>query len=91
MLGLTVFADVDPDSGSITASSVAPLISSRTKIISILHLGGWPAEMHALCDLAKSYGISVVEDCAQAHGAFIDGQSVGSFDVSAWSFVRTKS
>ena len=86
-----VFADVDPDSGSITVDTIAPLITSRTKAIVVVHLGGWPADMPAICDLARAHGIAVVEDCAQAHGASINGQSVGSFgDVSAWSFCQDK-
>ena len=86
-----VFADVDPDSGAITATTISSLITSRTKAISVVHLGGWPADMPAICDLAHAHGISVIEDCAQAHGASINGQSVGSFgDVSAWSFCQDK-
>jgi dTDP-4-amino-4,6-dideoxygalactose transaminase len=86
-----VFADVDPDSGAITAATIEPLITPRTKAIAVVHLGGWPADMPAILDLAKSYGIAVVEDCAQAHGARIVGQSVGSFaDVAAWSFCQDK-
>ena len=86
-----VFADVDPNSGSITAATIAPLITARTKAIAVVHLGGWPADMPAICDLARSHGIAVVEDCAQAHGACIEGQSLGSFgDVSAWSFCQDK-
>ena len=86
-----VFADVDKDSGCITSSSIAPLITPRTKAISVVHLGGWPADMPSICDLAESCSIPVVEDCAQAHGASIDGRSVGSFaDVSAWSFCQDK-
>lgn len=86
-----VFADVDVDSGSITASTIEPLINSRTKAIAVVHLGGWPADMPAICDLARSHGIAVIEDCAQAHGARFDGQSVGSFgDVAAWSFCQDK-
>ena len=86
-----VFADVDPDSGCITASTIEPLITPLTKAISVVHLGGWPADMPAICDLARSYGITVIEDCAQAHGARINGQSVGTFgDVAAWSFCQDK-
>ena len=81
-----VFADVDPDSGSITAASIAPLINARTKAISVVHLGGWPADMPAICDLARAHGISVIEDCSQAHGARINGISVGTFgDLAACS------
>ena len=86
-----VFADVDADSGAITAESIAPLITARTKAIAVVHLGGWPADMPAICDLARSHGLAVIEDCAQAHGACINGQSVGSFaDVAAWSFCQDK-
>ena len=86
-----VFADVDPDSGAITAPTIAPLISSRTKAITVVHLGGWSADMPAICDLARAHDIAVIEDCAQSHGALINGQSVGSFgDVSTWSFCQDK-
>ena len=86
-----IFADVDLNSGAITASTIAPLITPRTKAIAVVHLGGWPAEMPAICDLARAHGIAVIEDCAQAHGACINGQSVGSFsDVAAWSFCQDK-
>ena len=86
-----IFADVDINSGAINVDSIAPLITPRTKAIAVVHLGGWPADMPAICDLARAYGIAVVEDCAQAHGARINGQSVGSFgDVAAWSFCQDK-
>ncbi len=86
-----IFADVDRDSGAITAETIAPLITPRTKVITVVHLGGWPADMKEICDLARANGIAVIEDCAQAHGARIHGQSVGSFgDVSAWSFCQDK-
>ena len=86
-----IFADVDPNSGAITAATIAPLITPRTKAISVVHLGGWPADMPAICDLARTHGIAVIEDCAQAHGARIHGQSIGSFgDVAAWSFCQDK-
>ncbi len=86
-----IFADIDSNSGAITAHSIEPLITKKTKLISVVHLGGWPADMLSICDLAKSKNISVVEDCAQAHGAKINGQSVGSFgDIGAWSFCQEK-
>lgn len=82
---------MDQDSGAITAESIAPLITSRTKAISVVHLGGWPADMPAIMDLAQTHGLAVVEDCAQAHGARFNGQSVGSFaDIAAWSFCQDK-
>ena len=86
-----VFADVDPNSGAITPDTIAPLITPRTKAIAVVHLGGWPADMPGICDLARAHGIAVIEDCAQSHGARINDQSVGTFgDVAAWSFCQDK-
>ena len=86
-----IFADIDPDSGAITAETIEPLITPLTKAIAVVHLGGWPADMPAICELARAYDLAVIEDCAQAHGARIGSQGVGTFgDVSAWSFCQDK-
>ena len=90
-----IFADVDIDSGLLTAETIEPKITNNTKAISIVHLAGWPAEMDKICDLAKSYKLHVVEDCSQAHGAYISingcKKYVGTFgDVATWSFCQDK-
>jgi dTDP-4-amino-4,6-dideoxygalactose transaminase len=86
-----VFADVDPDSQNITPESVEPLITAKTKAILCVHLAGWPCDMAGFRALADRHKIAVVEDCAQAHGAHIDGRPVGSFgDANAWSFCQDK-
>ncbi len=90
-----IFADVDINSGNITRETIEPLISPKTKAISVVHIGGWPADMNSICELAKEKGLLVIEDCAQAHGGMIlsNGiyKSVGSFgDVSTWSFCQDK-
>ena len=90
-----IFADVDINSGCITAKNIEPLITKRTRGISVVHLGGWPADMQSICELAKAYDLKVIEDCAQAHGARIlindDWRSVGTFgDVATWSFCQDK-
>ena len=86
-----VFADVDRDSGNITPATIQPVVSERTKAIIPVHLAGWPCDMAGIMELAAARGISVIEDCAQAHGARIDGRSVGSFGhVGAWSFCQDK-
>ena len=92
---IPIFADVDKETGCITSKTIEPLINNKTKAISVVHLGGWPADMISICNLAESYGIPIVEDCAQAHGAKIlynnQFKSVGGFgDVSAWSFCQDK-
>jgi len=92
LVGATpVFADVDPDSGNITAQSIERVFSGRTRAIIPVHLAGWPADMPAVMDLARGRDVKVIEDCAQAHGAEIDGASVGSFgDAAAFSFCQDK-
>ncbi len=86
-----IFADVNIDSGCLTAETIEPLITEKTKAISVVHLGGWPADMESIMDLSKHYNIPVVEDCSQAHGAKIKNKSVGSFGlVSTWSFCQDK-
>lgn len=86
-----IFADVDADSGNITAATIEQLITDRTKAIIVVHLGGWPADMSSIMTLATEHSISVIEDCAQAHGAAHAGKPVGSFgDVAAFSFCQDK-
>ena len=86
-----IFADVDRESQNITANSVEPLITGRTKAIIAVHLAGWPCNMDDLMGLAEDYGLYVIEDCAQAHGARWRGRSVGTIGhIGAWSFCQDK-
>jgi len=85
------FADVDRDSQNISADTVSTLITDRTRAIIAVHLAGWPCDMDALNELACRHGLSVIEDCAQAHGATYKGKPVGSLGhVAAWSFCQDK-
>ena len=92
LVGATpVFAEVDRDSGNITADTIAAVMTPRTKAVIPVHLGGWPADMPAIMALAREHGALVIEDCAQAHGGVIDGLPVGSFgDAAAFSFCQDK-
>ncbi len=86
-----VIADVDRDSQNITAASILPLITKKTKAIVAVHLAGWPCEMDGIVALAHEHGLKVVEDCAQAQGATYKGRPVGSIgDVGAFSFCQDK-
>ncbi|HCA03871.1 MAG TPA: aminotransferase [Halomonas campaniensis] len=86
-----IFADVDRDSQNITAATVAEKITPRTRAIIAVHLAGWPCEMQELMALAEQYGLYVIEDCAQAHGARYQGRSVGGIGhVGCWSFCQDK-
>lgn len=86
-----VFADVDPDSGNITAGSIAAVLTPRTRAVIPVHLAGWPCDMDPIMELAGRHGFKVIEDCAQAHGARYKGRSVGAIGhVGAWSFCQDK-
>jgi len=86
-----VFADVDRNSQNITAQTIEKIITKRTRAIVAVHLAGWPCEMDAIMALAKKHGLAVIEDCAQASGAFYKGRPVGSFgDAAAFSFCQDK-
>lgn len=86
-----VFVDVDRDSQNITADTIAPAITSRTKGILCVHLAGWPCDMDPIMALAKTHNLYVIEDCAQAHGAKYKGRHVGTIGhMGAWSFCQDK-
>ena len=92
LVGATpVFADVDINSGNISAETIAPLITKKTKAIIPVHVGGWPCDMPAIMALAKQHNLMVIEDCAQAHGAAIAGKPVGAWGNAAiFSFCQDK-
>ena len=84
-------ADVDPSSFNVTADSVAARIGPRTRAVFVVHLLGAPCDIRGICALADAYGIPVVEDCAHAFGASIDGRPAGSFGRAAlFSLEATK-
>lgn len=86
-----VFADVDADSGNISAATIDTVLTDKTKAIIPVHLAGWPCDMDAIMALAAERDLWVVEDCAQAHGAKVGDRSVGSIGhVGAWSFCQDK-
>jgi dTDP-4-amino-4,6-dideoxygalactose transaminase len=89
--GIPIMADVDRDSGNITAETIARALTPRTKAILPVHLGGWPCEMDDIMSLAEEKGLKVIEDCAQSHGAMYRGQHTGAKGhVSSWSFCQDK-
>lgn len=88
---LPVVVDVDPVSQNISPEAIRAAITPRTKAIVVVHLAGWPCDMDAIMAIADEYGLKVVEDCAQAHGATYNGRQVGSFGhAAAFSFCQDK-
>jgi dTDP-4-amino-4,6-dideoxygalactose transaminase len=86
-----VFVDVEPGAQTIDVGQVEAKISPRTKAIIPVHLYGQPADLGPLCELARSKGLAIVEDAAQAHGALYRGRTVGAFgDAACFSFYPGK-
>lgn len=82
-----VWADIDLDTRVVTAETIAKCITPRTKIIVVVHLYGLVADMDPIMALAKSRGLFVVEDAAQAPGGRYKGKRVGSIgDFGCFSF-----
>ncbi|RVU81346.1 DegT/DnrJ/EryC1/StrS aminotransferase family protein [Leucothrix sargassi] len=88
---IPVFADVDNNTGNISATTIVPKITDKTKAVICVHLAGWPCDMDEIMALAKQHNLWVIEDCAQAHGAKYKGKPVGSIGhIGAWSFCQDK-
>lgn len=86
-----VLADVDPESYCLDPEALAGLVSSSTRAIIPVHLYGHPADMVPISEFAREHGLALVEDCAQAHGATLNGKKVGTFgDLACFSFYPTK-
>lgn len=86
-----VLADVDEQTLTLDPKSAAAALTPKTRCILPVHLYGQCADMGPILELAKSRGLIIVEDCAQAHGASYRGRPAGSFgDAAAFSFYPTK-
>jgi dTDP-4-amino-4,6-dideoxygalactose transaminase len=86
-----VFVDCDPETYCIDPAKISAAVTSRTKAIMPVHLYGHAADMDAILSVARSNGLKVVEDCAQAHGTHYKGKQVGGIgDASGFSFYPSK-
>ncbi|MDC0654183.1 DegT/DnrJ/EryC1/StrS aminotransferase family protein [Candidatus Marinimicrobia bacterium] len=86
-----IFIDIDRNSQNMDTSLIERAITPNTKAIMAIHIAGWPCEMDIIQEICKKHNLYLIEDCAQAHGAQYNNQSVGSFgDVNAWSFCQDK-
>jgi len=86
-----VFCDVDDISNNIDVSSIEEKINNHTRAIIVVHLYGRPTDMDPILQIASKYGLKVIEDSAQAHGAQYKGRMAGTLaDVACFSFYPGK-
>ncbi|MFZ6017528.1 MAG: DegT/DnrJ/EryC1/StrS family aminotransferase [Nitrospirota bacterium] len=86
-----VFVDIEPDTLNIDVSQIESKITEKIKAILPVHLFGHMADMERILDIAKRYGLKVIEDCAQSFGARLNDKKAGSFgDAGCFSFYPSK-
>ena len=88
---IPVFVDIDPNTYNLDPEKIEAAITPRTKAIIPVHFAGLPADMDRICDIAQRYNLTVIEDCAHAHGAVWKGKKVGSIGLTGcFSFQNSK-
>lgn len=88
---IPVFADITPATFNIDSPKIERKITPKTKAIIPVHLFGHPADMNAIMELAKTYRLKVIEDCAQSFGATYHGKKIGTIgDCGCFSFFPSK-
>jgi dTDP-4-amino-4,6-dideoxygalactose transaminase len=86
-----VFVDCEPDTGNIDVNQIETHLTERTRAISVVHYPGLPVDMQVVNEIAHEHDLFVVEDCALAIGASLDGVACGLLgDVGTFSFYPIK-
>ncbi len=86
-----VFVDIGPESFTMDPELIENAITKDTKAVLPVHLYGHPADMKEITKIAREHNLRVIEDCAQSHGADIEGKRTGTWgDIAAFSFYPTK-
>lgn len=88
---IPVLVEPNIDTYNIAEDLIEERITKKTRAIMVTHLYGQIAQMDVICEIAKKYNLEIIEDCAQAHGATLNGKMVGTFGkIGAFSFYPTK-
>ncbi|MCP4110683.1 MAG: DegT/DnrJ/EryC1/StrS family aminotransferase [Desulfobacteraceae bacterium] len=86
-----VLADIEPEFFTLDPDKLEAMITPKTKAVIPVHLYGQPADLDIIMEIAAKYHLQVIEDCAQAHGAYYKDRRVGSYgDMACYSFYPTK-
>ncbi len=88
---IPVAVDSEPDTWNLDLTLIEALITPKTRAIIPVHIYGHPVDMDALNEIAHRHNLTVIEDCAESHGATVRGQMTGSFgDMACFSFYANK-
>lgn len=88
---IPVLVDIEPDTYNIDPQMIRAAITPNTKAILPVHIFGHPADMESIMSIASDHNLVVIEDCAQAFGATLNGQKIGSFgDAGCFSMYPSK-
>ena len=88
---IPIFVDIDPATYNIAPERIEEAITPRTKAIIPVHIGGCPADMDGVLEVARKHDLRVIEDACQAHGASWKGRRVGAIgDLGCFSFQASK-
>jgi len=86
-----VFTDINRETLCLDPDAAAQAVTPQTKAIIVVHTAGQPADMPRILEIAQKHGLKVIEDCAQSHGAILNGKKVGCFgDCGSYSFQQFK-
>ena len=85
-----VFVDIDPVTFNLDPGLIKVAITPKTRAIMPVHLFGLSSDMDSIMAIAKKYGLQVIEDACQSHGASCNGRSAGSFGTGTFSLYPTK-
>jgi perosamine synthetase len=86
-----VFVDINPRTATFNVEHARKVITPNTRALVAMHSWGLPCEMDLINDFAKEHNLIVMEDCAHAHGASMQGKKVGNFgQMGIYSFQATK-
>lgn len=88
---MPVMVDLDPGTFCLAGDLVEAAITPRTKAIIAVHMGGHPADLDRMTEIAQKHGLALVEDCAHAHGSEWKGRRVGTYGIAGtFSFQESK-
>jgi len=86
-----IFCDIESESFGLDPRQIEQKISKKTKAIIVVHMFGYPAKIVEIAEVARKYGIPLIEDASHAHGAKVEGTSIGNFGaISVFSLHQRK-